>query len=122
MIRLSQNVRCLFRLTDLPGRPGNHHALPRRPFSGGRRFPGLLDAIDILVAAHPQHLLHGHEPLTRNGASLLVDLGVKERQLVKTVECLATDGKYELAASLLESSGKRLSSPPVSYLALNALQ
>jgi glyoxylase-like metal-dependent hydrolase (beta-lactamase superfamily II) len=166
------------------------------PFVEEGDFQGLLDAIDILVAAHPQHLLHGHEPLTRNFASasmlallktdlvwlrgqvlraiqrgeergaihqanlippgllkdqpdvyqpylimrehvidrlydqnvgywqpdlqgvehltradraaLLVDyLGITEGQLVKTVERLAADGKYELAASLLESSGKR---------------
>jgi glyoxylase-like metal-dependent hydrolase (beta-lactamase superfamily II) len=166
------------------------------PFVPEGDFQGLLDAIDILVAAHPQHLLHGHEPLTRNftspamlamlktdlvwlreqvlsairrgeergaihqanlippdllknqpdvyqpylilrehvidrlydqnvgywqpdleglehltnadRAALLVDyLGVTEGQLVKTVKRLAADGKYELAASLLESSGKR---------------
>ncbi len=41
-------------------------------------------------------------------AALLVDyLGVSEGQLVKTVERLAADGKYEVAASLLESSGNR---------------
>jgi glyoxylase-like metal-dependent hydrolase (beta-lactamase superfamily II) len=166
------------------------------PFVPEGDFQGLLDAIDILVAAHPNHLLHGHEPLTRNftsasmlallktdlvwlreqvlsvirrgeergaihqanlippglirdqpdvyqpylilrehvidrfydqnvgywqpdlqglehltsadRAALLVDyLGVTEGQLVKTVERLVADGKYELAASLLESSGKR---------------
>ena len=166
------------------------------PFVAEGDFQGLLDAIDILVAAHPQHLLHGHEPLTRNftsasmlallkidlvwlreqvlsairrgeergaihqanlvppgllkrqpdvyqpyaimrehvidrlydqnvgswqadlqglehltsadRAALLIDyLGITESQLVKTVERLATDGKYELAASLLESFGKR---------------
>src|SRR5262245_31349239 len=166
------------------------------PFVPEGDFQGLLDAIDILVEAHPQHLLHGHEPLTRNftsasmlallktdlvwlrervlsairrgeergaihqanlippglirdqpdvyqpylilrehvidrlyeqnvgywqpdlqglehltsadRAALLVDyLGITERQLVKTVERLSADGKYELAASLLESSGKR---------------
>jgi glyoxylase-like metal-dependent hydrolase (beta-lactamase superfamily II) len=166
------------------------------PFVEEGDFQGLLDAIDIVVEKHPQHLLHGHEPLTRNFASaamlahlktdliwlgdqvltavrrgderglihqanlippgllsdhpdaippyfilrehvidrlydqnvgywqpdlqgldhltrsdraeLLVDyLGVSERQLVKTVEHLAADGKYELAASLLESSGSR---------------
>lgn len=159
-------------------------------------FQGLLDAIDVVVEKHPQYLLHGHEPLTRNFASasmlaqlkgdlvwlreqvltairrgdergaihqanlippgllndqpdvyqpylilrehvidrlydqnvgywqpdlqgleyltradhaqLLVDyLGVSERQLVKAVERLTADGKYELAASLLESSGDR---------------
>jgi glyoxylase-like metal-dependent hydrolase (beta-lactamase superfamily II) len=171
------------------------------PFVEEGDFQGLLDAIDILVAAHPRYLLHGHEPLTQNFAStsmlallqtdlvwlrgqilsairrgeergaihqanlippgllkdqpdvyqpylilrehvidrlydqnvgywqpdlqglehptsadaaaLLVDyLGVTEGQLVKTVEHLAADGKYELAASLLESSGKRLESSP----------
>jgi alkyl sulfatase BDS1-like metallo-beta-lactamase superfamily hydrolase len=157
---------------------------------------GLFDAIDIVVQKNPRHLLHGHEPLTRNftsaamlaqlktdlvwlreqvlaamrrgdergaihqanlippgllndqpdvyqpylimrehvidrlyhqnigywqpdsqglehltradQAELLVDyLGVSESQLVKTVERLLADGKYELAASLLESSGDR---------------
>jgi len=171
------------------------------PFVEEGDFQGLLDAVDILVAAHPHYLLHGHEPLTRNfaatsmlallktdlvwlrdqvlsairrgeergaihqanlippgllkdqpdvyqpylilrehvidrlydqnvgywqpdlqglehltsadRAALLVDyLGVTEGQLVKTVEHLAADGKYELAASLLESSGRRFESSP----------
>ena len=166
------------------------------PFVEEGDLQGLLDAIDIVVEKHPQHLLHGHEPLTRNFASpsmlaqlktdlvwlreqvlsairrgdergmiqdanlippellssqpdvyqpylilrehvidrlydqnvgywqtdlqgldhlgradraeLLVDyLGISEKQLVKTAERLAADGKYELAASLLESSGGR---------------
>jgi glyoxylase-like metal-dependent hydrolase (beta-lactamase superfamily II) len=53
--------------------------------------------------------LQGLEHLTRaDHAELLVDyLGVSERQLVKTVERLTADAKYELAASLLESSGDR---------------
>jgi hypothetical protein len=53
--------------------------------------------------------LEGLEHLTNaDRAALLVDyLGVTEGQLVKTVKRLAADGKYELAASLLESSGKR---------------
>jgi glyoxylase-like metal-dependent hydrolase (beta-lactamase superfamily II) len=53
--------------------------------------------------------LQGLEHLTRaDHAELLVDyLGVSERQLVKTVESLTADGKYELAASLLESAGDR---------------
>jgi glyoxylase-like metal-dependent hydrolase (beta-lactamase superfamily II) len=53
--------------------------------------------------------LEGLEHLTRaDHAELLVDyLGVSERQLVKTVERLTADGKYELAASLLESAGDR---------------
>jgi glyoxylase-like metal-dependent hydrolase (beta-lactamase superfamily II) len=51
----------------------------------------------------------GLEHLTRaDQAELLVDyLGVSESQLVKTLERLTADGKYELAASLLESSGDR---------------
>jgi glyoxylase-like metal-dependent hydrolase (beta-lactamase superfamily II) len=51
----------------------------------------------------------GLEHLTRaDQAELLVDyLGMSESQLVKTVERLTADGKYELAASLLESSGDR---------------
>ncbi len=166
------------------------------PFVEEGDFQGLLDAIDVVVEKHPQHLLHGHEPLTRNftsssmlaqlkrdlvwlheqvmiavrrgderaaihqanlippgllsdqpdvyqpylilrehvidrlydqnvgywqpdleglehlgrtdRAELFVDyLGVSESQLVKTVEHLAADGKYELAASLLESAGGR---------------
>src|SRR5216683_956900 len=53
--------------------------------------------------------LQGLEHLTgADHAELLVDyLGVSERQLVKTVERLTADGKYELAASLLESAGDR---------------
>ena len=166
------------------------------PFVEEGDFQGLLDAIDVVVEKHPQYLLHGHEPLTRNFASasmlaqlktdlvwlheqvlisvrrgderaaihqanlippgliggqpdvyqpylilrehvidrlydqsvgywqpdlqgmehltradraeLLVDyLGLSEKQLVRTLERLTADGKYELAASLLESSGSR---------------
>jgi hypothetical protein len=41
-------------------------------------------------------------------AELLVDyLGLSERQLVGAVHKMAADGKYELAASLLESSKAR---------------
>jgi len=53
--------------------------------------------------------LQGLDHLTRaDHTELLVDyLSVSERQFVKAVERLAADGKYELAASLLESSGDR---------------
>ncbi len=53
--------------------------------------------------------LQGLEHLTRaEHAELLADyLGVSEKQLVKTVERLTADGKYELAACLLESAGDR---------------
>jgi glyoxylase-like metal-dependent hydrolase (beta-lactamase superfamily II) len=166
------------------------------PFRQEGDLQGLLDAIDIVVQRNPKHLLHGHEPLTRNfrspamlaqlkldlgwlreqvltairhgdiqaslqqanlippdlphgnpdvylpyfvmrehvidrlydqnvgywqadltgldhlgrvdRAELLADyLGVSEKQLTTAVERLVADGKYELAASLLESSGPR---------------
>ena len=166
------------------------------PFSQEGDLQGLLDAIDVVVQRNPKHLLHGHEPLTRNFSSpailtqlkqdlgwlrgqvlaairhgdarasiqqanlippdllhgnpdvylpyfimrehvidrlydqnvgywqadltgldhlshadraeLLADyLGVSEKQLTTAVERLVADGKYELAASLLESSGDR---------------
>src|SRR4029453_10940946 len=40
------------------------------PYLGGAfaeegDLQGLLDAIDVVVSRNPQHLLHGHEPLTR---------------------------------------------------------
>ena len=58
--------------------------------------------------------MQGLEHLTgADRAALLVDyLGVTEGQLAKTVEHLAADGKYEVAAFLLESSGKRFASSP----------
>jgi glyoxylase-like metal-dependent hydrolase (beta-lactamase superfamily II) len=53
--------------------------------------------------------LQGLDHLGRaDRAELLVNyLGVSEKQLVRTVERLAADGKYELAAALLESCGNR---------------
>ena len=56
--------------------------------------------------------LQGLDHLGRpDRAELLVDyLGVSEKQLVRTVERLAADGKYELAAMLLESCGNRFGS------------
>ena len=58
--------------------------------------------------------LEGLDHLTRaDRAELLVDyLGISERQLVRTVERLVADGKYELAASLLESTGVRFDHSP----------
>lgn len=171
------------------------------PFAEEGDLQGLLEAIDIVVEKNPKHLLHGHEPLTRNFSSpamlaalkpdlgwlgeqvlaairrgdvrasiqqanlippnllhgrpdvylpyfimrehvvdrlydqnigywqadlqgldhlsrqdraeLLVDyLGMSEKQLTKAVERLAADGKYELAASLLESSELRFEHSP----------
>jgi len=57
--------------------------------------------------------LQGLDHLTRADHAELVDyLRVSDRQLVKAVERLAADGKYELAASLLESSGDRFDHSP----------
>lgn len=39
------------------------------PFAEEGDLQGLLDAIDVVVNRNPQHLLHGHEPLTRNFSS-----------------------------------------------------
>src|SRR5437867_13451469 len=39
---------------------------PKKSFVEEGDLQGLLDAIDIVVEKHPRHLLHGHEPLTRN--------------------------------------------------------
>jgi hypothetical protein len=162
------------------------------PFAEEGDVQGLLDAIDVVVSRNPEHLLHGHEPLTRvfssplilshlrtdlawlrdqvltairrgderaaihesnlippeflatqpdayepyyilrehvidriydqnvgyweanlqglahpgraDRAELLVDyLGLSEAQIVKAADRLATDGKYEMAAGLIES-------------------
>jgi glyoxylase-like metal-dependent hydrolase (beta-lactamase superfamily II) len=57
--------------------------------------------------------LQGLDHLTRADHAELVDyLNVSERQLVNAVERLTADGKYELAASLLESSGDRFDHSP----------
>ena len=42
------------------------------PFDEDGDLQGLLDAIDVIVSRNPQHLLHGHEPLTRNFSSPLI--------------------------------------------------
>jgi glyoxylase-like metal-dependent hydrolase (beta-lactamase superfamily II) len=35
------------------------------PFTEEGDLPGLFDALDVVVSRNPEHLLHGHEPLTR---------------------------------------------------------
>jgi glyoxylase-like metal-dependent hydrolase (beta-lactamase superfamily II) len=166
------------------------------PFAEEGDLQGLLDAIDEVVSRNPEHLLHGHEPLTRvfssplilshlktdlawlrdqvliairrgderaaihganlippdllanqpdayepyyilrehvidriydqnvgyweanlqglaypsraNRAELLVDyLGLSEAHIVKAADRLSADGKYELAADLIESAEAR---------------
>jgi glyoxylase-like metal-dependent hydrolase (beta-lactamase superfamily II) len=42
------------------------------PFDEEGDLQGLFDAIDVIVSRNPQHLLHGHEPLTRNFTSPLI--------------------------------------------------
>jgi len=42
------------------------------PFYEEGDVKGLFDAIDEIVSRNPQHLLHGHEPLTRNFSSTLI--------------------------------------------------
>jgi glyoxylase-like metal-dependent hydrolase (beta-lactamase superfamily II) len=42
------------------------------PFVEEGDLQGLFDAIDMVVSRNPQHLLHGHEPLTRVFASPLI--------------------------------------------------
>jgi len=42
------------------------------PFAEEGDLQGLLDALDVVVSRNPQHLLHGHEPLTRNYSSPLI--------------------------------------------------
>ncbi len=42
------------------------------PFAEEGDLQGLLDALDAVVSRNPQHLLHGHEPLTRVFSSPLI--------------------------------------------------
>jgi len=42
------------------------------PFDEDGDPQGLLDAIDVMVSRSPEHLLHGHELLTRNFSSPLI--------------------------------------------------
>ena len=67
------------------------------------------------MRAATRHGGDGSSTTRADQAELLVDyLGVSESQLVKTVDRLTADGKFELAASLLETSGDRFaSSAPV---------
>jgi glyoxylase-like metal-dependent hydrolase (beta-lactamase superfamily II) len=69
----------------------------------------VIDRLYDQTVGYWQPDLQGLEHLGQaDRAELMVDyLGLSEKQLVRTVERLAADGKYELAASLLESSGNR---------------
>ena len=61
------------------------------PFVEEGDLKGLFDAIDEIVARSPQHLLHGHEPLTRNFSSPLIlshlktDLGWLQEQVLVAI-------------------------------------
>jgi glyoxylase-like metal-dependent hydrolase (beta-lactamase superfamily II) len=47
------------------------------PFAEEGDLQGLLDAIDVVVSRNPEHLLHGHEPLTRVFSSPLILIHLK---------------------------------------------
>jgi hypothetical protein len=68
-----------------------------------------IDRLHDQNVAYWQPDLQGLDHLSRDDrAELLVDyLGMSERQLLKAVKRLNADRKYELAAWLLESSGRR---------------
>jgi alkyl sulfatase BDS1-like metallo-beta-lactamase superfamily hydrolase len=42
------------------------------PFDEDGDLQGLLDAIDEVLSRNPEHLLHGHEPITRNYTSTMI--------------------------------------------------
>jgi glyoxylase-like metal-dependent hydrolase (beta-lactamase superfamily II) len=61
------------------------------PFDEDGDLQGLFDAIDVIVNRNPLHLLHGHEPLTRNFSTPLIlshlktDLAWLREQVVTAV-------------------------------------
>jgi glyoxylase-like metal-dependent hydrolase (beta-lactamase superfamily II) len=61
------------------------------PFVEEGDLQGLFDAIDVVVSRNPQHLLHGHEPLTRVFSSPLIlthlktDLGWLRDQVLTAI-------------------------------------
>jgi glyoxylase-like metal-dependent hydrolase (beta-lactamase superfamily II) len=61
------------------------------PFAEEGDLQGLLDALDAVVSRNPQHLLHGHEPLTRVFSSPLIlshlktDLGWLRDQVLAAI-------------------------------------
>jgi glyoxylase-like metal-dependent hydrolase (beta-lactamase superfamily II) len=61
------------------------------PFVEEGDLQGLFDAIDVVVSRNPQHLLHGHEPLTRVFTSPLIlshlktDLGWLRDQVLTAI-------------------------------------
>ncbi|MDQ2775999.1 MAG: MBL fold metallo-hydrolase [Acidobacteriota bacterium] len=69
----------------------------------------VIDRLYSQFTGYWQANLHGLDHLSESDhADLLVDyLGLSEKQLVKAVYKMANDGKYELAASLLDSSAAR---------------
>ena len=61
------------------------------PFIEEGDLQGLFDAINVIVSRDPQHLLHGHEPLTRVFSSTLIlshlktDLGWLREQVLTAI-------------------------------------
>ncbi len=79
------------------------------PFVPEGDLQGLFDAIDILAQEHPQHLLHGHEPLTRNFTSVAIlaqiktDLGWLREQVLSAIR-RGEDRSHDLSSES-DSSG-----------------
>src|SRR5437016_8112743 len=69
----------------------------------------VIDRLDVQTVGYWQADLEGLDHLgDSDRAELLVDyLGLSEKRLVTAAEKMAADGKYELAASLLEASAAR---------------
>ena len=119
---LREQVLSAIRCGDERGAIHQAHLIPPGLLNGrpDAYLPYLIIREHVIDRLYDQNVgywqpdLQGLEHLTRaDHAELLVDyLGVSERQLVKTAERLAGDGKFELAASLLESSGDRFDHSP----------
>jgi len=88
---------------DLPA----HHAAAQIPYLLMREH--VIDRLYDQNVGYWQADLKGITHLSRRDhAEVLVDyLGLSERQVVKALQRMAADGKYELAASLLETAGGR---------------
>jgi glyoxylase-like metal-dependent hydrolase (beta-lactamase superfamily II) len=74
------------------------------PFVEEGNLKGLLEAIDIVVQKHPQHLLHGHEPLTRVFASPSMLANLKTYLAWLNEEVLAAIRRGDERASIQQAN------------------
>jgi glyoxylase-like metal-dependent hydrolase (beta-lactamase superfamily II) len=74
------------------------------PFVEEGNLNGLLDAIDIVAQKNPQHLLHGHEPLTRLFASPQMLLSLKTYLAWLGEQVLAAIQRREERASIQQAN------------------